>query len=119
MLSKNFFYRIKYQFVKKRSLQFFYTFFLTGLSIHLFKIEKKNLNISYHIILKQKNLLVIKKLNAYYWNLIINKNFKEFSISKLGLGKGIVLICLKTILKQKKLFVLIFGINMTMNIENN
>ena len=89
MLSKNFYYRLRYQLRKKANFKILYAFLLDRLKHPLNKTKKKYLKN------KHKNFLVSKKtttdyfsLNAYYWDLIINKNFNTFSYLEIGSWEG-------------------------------
>ena len=89
MLSKNFYYRLRYQLRKKANFKILYAFLLDRLKHPLNKTKKKYKKN------KHKNFLVSKKttsdyfsLNAYYWDLIINKNFNTFSYLEIGSWEG-------------------------------
>ena len=89
MFSKTFYYRLKYQISKKATFQVLYQFVLDRLK-HPFSYKIKKQKKEEH-----KNYLVSKKsttdyfsLNAYYWDLIINKTFKKFSYLEIGSWEG-------------------------------
>ena len=89
MFSKNFYFRLKYQLKKSATFDTLFQYFLDRIKHPFNKIEKKRLKENH------KNYLITKKtttdyfsLNAYYWDLIINKNFKEFSYLEIGSWEG-------------------------------
>ena len=89
MLSKNFFYRIKYQFVKNAIPAVFFQFLLDRIKHPFIQNSKKKLKHKHQTYLKtKKHTTDYFSLNAYYWNLIINKNFKEFSYLEIGSWEG-------------------------------
>ena len=89
MLSKNFYYRLKYQISKKATFEVLYNFVLDRLK-HPFNYKIKKQKRDEH-----KNYLTAKhctkdyfSLNAYYWHSIINKTFKRFSYLEIGSWDG-------------------------------
>lgn len=89
MFSKNFYFRLKYQLKKSATFDTLFQYFLDRIKHPFNKIEKKRFKENH------KNYLITKKtttdyfsLNAYYWDLIINKNFKEFSYLEIGSWEG-------------------------------
>ena len=89
MFSKNFYYRLKYQLDKKATYEVLYQYFLDRFKHPFHKTKKK------YFKEKHKTYLGSKKtstdyfsLNAYYWNSILNKNFKEFSYLEIGSWEG-------------------------------
>ena len=89
MFSKNFYYRVKYQIDKKASFGVFYQFFLDRLKHPFVKTRKKKLKkIHQNYLQTKKTTTDYFSINAYYWDLIINKNFKEFSYLEIGSWEG-------------------------------
>ena len=89
MFSKNFYNRIKYQIDKKASFDVFYQFFLDRLKHPFTKNKKKKMKKMHQNYLQRKKTTTdYFSINAYYWDLIINKNFKEFSYLEIGSWEG-------------------------------
>ena len=89
MLSSNFYYRLNYQIKNGASLPIFIQFLKDRL-LHPFLSKKKKIFRRRH-----QNHLRLKKtttdyfsINAYYWNSILNKNFKKFSYLEIGSWEG-------------------------------
>ena len=89
MFSKNFYLRIKYQIDKKAIFEVFYQFFLDRLKHPFVKTRKNKLKkIHQNYLQTKKTTTDYFSINAYYWDLIINKNFKEFSYLEIGSFEG-------------------------------
>ena len=89
MFSKNFYLRIKYQIDKKAIFEVFYQFFLDRLKHPFVKTKKKKLKKIYQNYLQtKKTTFDYFSINAYYWDLIINKSFNEFSYLEIGSFEG-------------------------------
>ena len=89
MFSRNFFYRIKYQINKKAIFVVFFHFFLDRLKHPFYKSQKKDKRKKHQIYLETKKTSTdYFSINAYYWNSIINKNFKDFSYLEIGSWEG-------------------------------
>lgn len=89
MLSINFYRRIKYQIDKKAIFKVFYQFFLDRLKHPLVKTRKNKLKkIHQNYLQTKKTTTDYFSINAYYWDLIINKNFKDFSYLEIGSWEG-------------------------------
>ena len=89
MFSKNFYRRIKYQIDKKAIFEVFYQFFLDRLKHPFVKTRKNKLKkIHQNYLQTKKTTTDYFSINAYYWDLIINKNFKEFSYLEIGSWEG-------------------------------
>jgi|TARA_B110001452_G_scaffold110907_1_gene91993 predicted O-methyltransferase YrrM len=89
MFSKNFYKRINYQINKKAPFIIFFYFFLDRLKHPFVKNKKKNFK------KKHQNYLQTKKtttdyfsINAYYWDLVIKRNFSNFSYLEIGSWEG-------------------------------
>jgi len=89
MLSKNFFYRVKYQINHNAIPTVFFQFFLDRIKHPFVQSIKKKLKHDHQNYLRlKKHTTDYFSLNAYYWNTIINKNFKEFSYLEIGSWEG-------------------------------
>ena len=89
MFTKNIYYRLKYQFSKKATMQILYQYILDRLK-HPFisKIKKQKKESHKDYLISKKTTTDYFSLNAYYWDLIINKNFKKFSYLEIGSWEG-------------------------------
>lgn len=89
MFSKTFYYRLKYQISKKATYQVLYQFILDRLK-HPFnyKIKKQKKEEHKKYLTSKKSTKDYFSLNAYYWDLVINKNFKKFSYLEIGSWEG-------------------------------
>ena len=89
MFSKNFYKRIKYQIDKKAIFEVFYQFFLDRAK-HPFVESRKNelKRIHQKYLQTKKTTTDYFSINTYYWDSIINKNFKEFSYLEIGSFEG-------------------------------
>jgi|TARA_B110000438_G_C15684425_1_gene593869 predicted O-methyltransferase YrrM len=89
MFSRNFYYRIKYQLIKKAPFQVFLNFIIDRIKHPFIKSQKKlyrNLHQNY---LKNKYTTTdYFSINTYYWHKIISKNFKKFSYLEIGSWEG-------------------------------
>ena len=89
MLSINFYRRIKYQIDKKAIFKVFYQFFLDRFKHPFVKSRKNRLQKIHQSYLQAKKTTAdYFSINAYYWDLIINKNFKDFSYLEIGSWEG-------------------------------
>ncbi len=89
MLSKNFYNRIKYQIDKKAITSVFYQFFIDRIKHPFTKFKKKELRDEHKVYLRNKKISAdYFSINTYYWNLIINKNFKKLSYLEIGSWEG-------------------------------
>jgi len=105
MFSKNFFYRIRYQVHKKAISSVFYQFLLDKIRHPFIKNKKKRLKEEHRNYLKTKKTTKdYFSINAYYWNLIIHKNFKEFSYLEIGSWEGNSALYILKNFKTKKVF---------------
>ena len=89
MLSSNFYYRLNYQFKNGAIYPIFIRFLIDRLMHPFLSSKKKKFK------LKHQNFLNTKKIsndyfsiNAYYWNYILNKNFKRFTYLEIGSCEG-------------------------------
>ena len=89
MLSSNFYYRINYQ-IKNGAIYPVFIKFINDRLMHPFLSAKKKFFRKKH-----QDYLKLKKtstdyfsINAYYWNSILNKNFKKFSYLEIGSWEG-------------------------------
>jgi len=89
MFEKNFKKKKNKKKNKKAPFTIFFYFFLERLKHPLVKTKKKKLK------KKHQNFLQSKKtttdyfsINAYYWDLIIKRNFKDFSYLEIGSWEG-------------------------------
>ena len=75
MFTKNIYYRLKYQFSKKAITQILFLYVLDRLK-HPFisKIKKQKKEGHKNYLISKKTTTDYFSLNAYYWDLIINKN---------------------------------------------
>ena len=105
MFSKNFYYRIKYQINKKAIFEVFYQYLLDRLKHPFNKYKKKKIKKQHQKYLETKRTSTdYFSINAYYWDLIINKNFKEFSYLEIGSWEGNSASYILKNLKTKKVF---------------
>jgi predicted O-methyltransferase YrrM len=89
MFTKKFYYRIKYQLDKKATFEVFYHYFLDRLKHPFIKTKKKKLKKIHQSYLETKKTTTdYFSINTYYWDSIINKNFKEFSYLEIGSFEG-------------------------------
>ena len=89
MFSKNFYYRIKYQLKKKANFDVFLNFFLDRLKHPFIQSKKKRLRKLHQSFLKNKKTSEdYFSINVYYWDLILNKYFEEFSYLEIGSWEG-------------------------------
>ena len=89
MLSLNFYYRINYLVKKKSSINVILNFIFDRLKHPFLSHLKKNHKKIHNNFLKTKNTSTdYFSINAYYWNNLINKNFKEFSYLEIGSWEG-------------------------------
>ena len=89
MLSSNFYYRLNYQF-KNGAIYLIFIKFIKDRLMHPFLSRvKKNFRIKHQNFLKDKKTSTdYFSINAYYWNSILNKNFKKFSYLEIGSWEG-------------------------------
>ena len=105
MFSKNFYRRIRYQINNKAIFQLFFYFFLDRLMHPFTKSQKKrNRQLHQSYLTTKKTSLDYFSLNSYYWNKIINKNFKEFSYLEIGSWEGASASYILKNFKTKKVF---------------
>ena len=105
MFSKNFYYRIKYQINKKAIFEVFYQYLLDRLKHPFNKYKKKKIKKQHQKYLETKRTSTdYFSINAYYWDLIINKNFKEFSYLEIGSWEGNSASYILKNFKTKKVF---------------
>ena len=105
MLSKNFYYRTRYQIKRKANFKVILNFFFDRLK-HPFVQHKKKKFRKLH-----QNFLINKKtskdyfsINVYYWNLILGKYFKEFSYLEIGSWEGSSALYILNNHKTKKVY---------------
>lgn len=89
MLSSNFYHRLIYQF-KNGAIYSVFIMFIKDRLMHPFLSKrKKKLKKEHQDFLKSKNTTTdYFSINAYYWNKILNKNFKKFSYLEIGSWEG-------------------------------
>ena len=105
MFSRNFYYRVKYQINKKAIFDVFYQYFVNRLKHPFNKNQKKKLKRLHQKYLETKRTSTdYFSINAYYWDLIINKNFKEFSYLEIGSWEGNSASYILKNFKTKKVF---------------
>ena len=89
MLTKNFYYRLRYQISKKATIQILYQFIIDRLKHpFIYKIKKQKKENHKNYLTSKKTTTDYFSLNAYYWDLIINNNFKKFSYLEIGSWEG-------------------------------
>ena len=89
MFSKNFYFRLKYQINKRAVFTVFYKYFLDRLKHPFNKNKKKEAKKLHQKYLETKKTSTdYFSINTYYWQNIINKNFKEFSYLEIGSWEG-------------------------------
>jgi len=105
MLSKNFYYRIRYQIKRKANFDVFLNFFFDRLK-HPFVVSKKKKYRKLHqsFLKNKKTSEDYFSINAYYWNLILNKYFKEFSYLEIGSWEGSSALYILNNYKTKKVY---------------
>ena len=105
MFSRNFYYRVKYQINKKAIFDVFYQYFVNRLKHPFNKNQKKKLKRLHQKYLETKRTSTdYFSINAYYWDLIISKNFKEFSYLEIGSWEGNSASYILKNFKTKKVF---------------
>ena len=105
MFSKNFYYRIKYQLKKKANFYVFLNFFLDRLKHPFIQSKKKRLRKLHQSFLKNKKTSEdYFSINVYYWDLILNKYFKEFSYLEIGSWEGSSALYILNNYKTKKVY---------------
>ena len=105
MFSRNFYYRIKYQINKKAIFDVFYQYLVDRFKHPLNKNQKKKLKRLHQKYLETKRTSTdYFSINAYYWDLIISKNFKEFSYLEIGSWEGNSASYILKNFKTKKVF---------------
>ena len=89
MLSSNFYYKLIYQF-KNGAIYPIFMLFVKDRLMHPFLSQtKKNFKKKHQNLLRSKNTTTdYFSMNAYYWNKILNKNFKKFSYLEIGSLEG-------------------------------
>ena len=89
MLSSNFYYRLNYQ-IRNGAIYSIFVKFIKDRLMHPFLSRvKKNFRIKHQNFLKDKKTSTdYFSINAYYWNSILNKNFKKFSYLEIGSWEG-------------------------------
>ena len=89
MLSKNFYYRIRYQIKRKANFNVILNFFFDRLKHPFVQYKKKKFRKLHQNFLKNKQTSEdYFSINVYYWNLILNKYFEEFSYLEIGSWEG-------------------------------
>ena len=105
MFSRNFYYRIKYQINKKAIFDVFYQYLVDRFKHPFNKNQKKKLKRLHQKYLETKRTSTdYFSINAYYWDLIISKNFKEFSYLEIGSWEGNSASYILKNFKTKKVF---------------
>ena len=105
MLSKNFYYRIRYQIKRKANFNVFLNFFFDRLKHPFVQSKKKKYRKLHQSFLKNKKTSEdYFSINAYYWNLILNKYFKEFSYLEIGSWEGSSALYILNNYKTKKVY---------------
>tara|TARA_B100001059_G_C17655332_1_gene486640 strand:+ start:127 stop:840 length:714 start_codon:yes stop_codon:yes gene_type:complete len=89
MLLSNFYYKLIYQF-KNGAIYSIFMFFIKDRLMHPFLSKtKKKFKKKHQDLLRSKNTTTdYFSINAYYWNKILNKNFKKFSYLEIGSLEG-------------------------------
>ena len=89
MLSSNFYYRLIYQFKNGATYPIFMMFIKDRLMHPFLSQTKKKFKKKHQDFLKSKNTTTdYFSINAFYWNKILNKNFKKFSYLEIGSLEG-------------------------------
>ena len=89
MLLGNFFYKFIYQFKNDAIYSVFWMLLKDRLMHPLLSKRKKNFKKNHQDFLKSKKISTdYFSINAYYWNKILNKNFKKFSYLEIGSLEG-------------------------------
>ena len=89
MLSSKFYYRLIYQFKNGANCPVFIAFIKDRLMHPFLSQTKKKLKKSHQDFLKSKKTTTdYFSINTYYWNKILNKNFKKFSYLEIGSLEG-------------------------------
>jgi len=105
MFSRNFYYRIKYQINKKAIFDVFYQYLVDRFKHPFNKNQKKKLKRLHQKYLETKRTTTdYFSINTYYWDLIISKNFKEFSYLEIGSWEGNSASYILKNFKTKKVF---------------
>ena len=105
MFSKNFYYRIKYQLKRKANFDVFLKFFLDRIKHPFVQSKKKRLRKLHQSFLKNKKTSEdYFSINVYYWDLILNKYFKEFSYLEIGSWEGSSVLYILNNYKTKKVY---------------
>ena len=85
MLLGNFFYKFIYQFKNDAIYPVFWMLLKDRLMHPLLSKRKKNFKKNHQDFLKSKKISTdYFSINAYYWNKILNKNFRKFSYLEIG-----------------------------------
>ena len=89
MLSLNFYYRLNYQFKNGANVSVILSY-LKDRMLHPFNSRKKKEFSKNHInyLSRKKTTTDYFSINAFYWNSVLNKNFKEFSYLEIGSFEG-------------------------------
>ena len=89
MLLRNFFYKFIYQFKNDATYQVFWMLIKDRLMHPFLSKRKKNFKKNHQEFLKSKIISTdYFSINAYYWNKILNENFKKFSYLEIGSLEG-------------------------------
>tara|TARA_B100000963_G_scaffold305185_1_gene279287 strand:- start:2588 stop:3304 length:717 start_codon:yes stop_codon:yes gene_type:complete len=89
MFSANFYYRLNYQVQNGANASVFFRFIIDRF-LHPFLSSKKKYFTKKHkeYLGKKKTTTDYFSINAFYWNSILNKNFKDFSYLEIGSWEG-------------------------------
>ena len=105
MLSLKFYYRINYLIKREANFDVFLSYILDRFKHPFVQSYKKKHRKSHQSYLKNKRTTTdYFSINAYYWNHIINKHFKEFSYLEVGSWEGNSAIYILKNYKTKKVY---------------
>jgi len=89
MLSINFYYKINYQIKRKANFNVFFNYVVDRLKHPFIQSNKKKYRKLHQAYLQNKRTSTdYFSINAYYWNHIIKKHFKEISYLEIGSWEG-------------------------------
>ena len=89
MLSLNFYYKINYLIKREANFDVFLNYILDRFKHPFVQSYKKKHRRSHQSYLKNKRTTTdYFSINAFYWNSILNKKFKDFSYLEIGSWEG-------------------------------
>jgi len=105
MFSRNFYYKINYQIKRKANFNVFFNYILDRPKHPFVQVNKKKYRKLHQAYLQNKRTSTdYFSINAYYWNSIIKKNFKEFSYLEIGSWEGNSALYILKNYKTKKVY---------------